>query len=661
MALNVSQKLIQSHLLEGKMTAGEMIGIRIDQTLTQDATGTLVMLELEAMGLKRVTTEVSVQYVDHNLIQTDYKNPDDHLFLQSACQRFGVWFSRPGNGVSHPVHMQNFGKPGKTLLGSDSHTPAAGSLGMLAIGAGGLDVAMAMAGQPFYLTMPKIWGVKLTGKLPEWVSAKDIILEMLRRHTVNGGVGHIIEYYGSGLKELSAMDRHVIANMGAELGATSTVFPSDEVVRQFLQEQDRGQDWSELVPEADAEYDRYDAIDLSTLEPLIAKPSSPDAVVPVREVAGLEIYQSYIGSSANPGYRDFAIAAQIVKDRRVANNVSFDVNPTSRQLLEELMEAGEMSHLVHAGARLHQAGCNGCIGMGQAPASGKVSLRTVPRNFPGRSGTKEDQVYLCSPETAAASALTGVITDPRDLGISYPKVKLPRKHILNLEMLIPPLPVEEAARVELVKGPNIQTLPPLDVLPDRLELPILLKVGDNISTDEIMPAGARVLPYRSNIPKISEFVFEIIDPTYPKRAMERKPPGPHAVIGGENYGQGSSREHAALAPRYLGLRMVIAKSFARIHRMNLVNFGILPLTFSDPSLYDRLELNDVILMENVREQLAASVNDRNLTLSVPQKKLTFTVSHNLFPRMIEVMLAGGLTNWIRDQGPVQTFYTTSEK
>ena len=643
------------------MTAGEMIGIRIDQTLTQDATGTLVMLELEAMGLKRVTTEVSVQYVDHNLIQTDYKNPDDHLFLQSACQRFGVWFSRPGNGVSHPVHMQNFGKPGKTLLGSDSNTPAAGSLGMLAIGAGGLDVAMAMAGQPFYLTMPKIWGVKLTGKLPEWVSAKDIILEMLRRYTVNGGVGHIIEYYGPGLKELSAMDRHVIANMGAELGATSTVFPSDEVVRQFLQEQDRGQDWSELVPEADAEYDRYDEINLSTLEPLIAKPSSPDAVVPVREVAGLEIYQSYIGSSANPGYRDFAIAAQIVKDRRVANNVSFDVNPTSRQLLEELMEAGEMSHLVHAGARLHQAGCNGCIGMGQAPASGKVSLRTVPRNFPGRSGTKEDQVYLCSPETAAASALTGVITDPRNLGISYPKVKLPKKHILNRAMLIPPPVAEEAARIELVKGPNIQTLPPLDVLPDHLELPIMLKVGDNISTDEIMPAGARVLPYRSNIPKISEFVFEIIDPTYPKRAMERKPPGPHAVVGGENYGQGSSREHAALAPRYLGLRMVIANSVARIHRMNLVNFGILPLTFSDPSLYDRLELNDVILMENVREQLAASVNDRNLTLSVPQKKLTFTVSHNLFPRMIEVLLAGGLTNWIRDQGPVQTFSTTGEK
>src|ERR1044071_2505274 len=443
MALNFSQKMLKSHLLEGEMIPGEMIGIRIDQTLTQDATGTLVMLELEAMGLKRARTEVSVQYVDHNLIQTDYKNPDDHLFLQSACRRFGIWFSRPGNGVSHPVHMQNFGKPGKTLLGSDSHTPAAGSLGMLAIGAGGLDVAMAIAGHPFYLTMPKIWGVKLTGKLPDWVSAKDVILEMLRRHTVKGGLGHIIEYYGPSLKELSAMDRHVIANMGAELGATSTVFPSDEVVHQFLREQGRGEDWSELVADPEAAYDRYEEIDLAALEPLIAKPSSPDAVVPVSEVAGLEIYQSYVGSSANPGYRDFAIAAQIVKDRRVANNVSFDVNPTSRQLLEELIDAGEMSHLVHAGARLHQAGCNGCIGMGQAPASGKVSLRTVPRNFPGRSGTKEDQVYLCSPETATASALTGVITDPRALGIPYPKVKLPRKHILNKDMLVPPLLVAE--------------------------------------------------------------------------------------------------------------------------------------------------------------------------------------------------------------------------
>jgi aconitate hydratase len=421
------------------------------------------------------------------------------------------------------------------------------------------------------------------------------------------------------------------------------------VVRQFLKEQGRGEDWIELLPDPDATYDRYDEIDLSTLEPLIAKPSSPDAVVPVREVAGLPISQAYVGSSANPGYRDFAIAAQIVKDRRVASGVSFDVNPTSRQLLEELIEAGEMTHLVHAGARLHQAGCNGCIGMGQAPASGKVSLRTVPRNFPGRSGTVEDQVYLCSPETAAASALTGVITDPRELGIAYPKLKVPKKHILNKEMLVPPLPEEEAQHVELVKGPNIQTLPSMDALPNRLELPILLKVGDNISTDEIMPAGARVLPYRSNIPKISEFVFENVDPTYHQRALERKPPGPHAIIGGENYGQGSSREHAAIAPRYLGLRMVLAKGFARIHRMNLVNFGIMPIVFTDPTLYDRLEVGDVVVMEDARAQLANSVNDHLLTLRVPKKNLTFTVSHTLFPRMIDVILAGGLTNWTREK------------
>jgi len=653
MALTVAHKLIQSHLLEGEMIPGEMIGIRIDQTLTQDATGTLVMLELEAMGLQRARTEVSVQYVDHNLVQADHKNPDDHLFLQSACERYGLWFSRPGNGVSHPVHMQHFGKPGKTLLGSDSHTPAAGSLGMLAIGAGGLDVAMAVAGHPFYLTMPKIWGVRLTGELPDWVSAKDVILEMLRRHKVTGGRGYIIEYYGPGLRELSAMDRHVIANMGTELGATSTVFPSDETVQNFLREQERGDDWIELVADPDAQYDRHDEIDLSTLEPLIAKPSSPDAVVPVRELAGMPIYQAYIGSSANPGYRDFAIVAQIVKGRRVPAQVSFDINPTSRQLLEELLSEGEMNHLIHAGARLHQAGCNGCIGMGQAPATGKVSLRTVPRNFPGRSGTIEDQVYLCSPETAAASALTGVVTDPRTLGISYPKVKLPRKRALNKQMLVPPLPLEEASRVELVKGPNIHTLPPLDRLPDRLEMPILLKVGDNISTDEIMPAGARVLPYRSNIPKISEFVFENIDPTYDQRALERTPPGSHAIIAGENYGQGSSREHAAIAPRYLGLRMVVAKSFARIHRMNLMNFGILPVIFSVASQYEQLALNDVIVMENAREQLARSVKDRTLVLSVPKKRLKLVVTHNLFPRMIEVILAGGLTNWTRDNAPME--------
>jgi aconitate hydratase len=652
MGLNVSQQLIQSHLVEGEMIPGEEIGIHIDQTLTQDATGTLVMLELDSMGLDRVKTEVSVQYVDHNLIQADFKNPDDHIFLQSACRRFGIWFSRPGNGVSHPIHMQRFGKPGKTLLGSDSHTPAGGSLGMLAIGAGGLDVAMAMAGQPFYVKMPKIWGVKLTGKLPEWVSAKDVILEMLRRHDVDGGLGYIIEYYGSGLKELSAMDRHVIANMGTELGATSTIFPSDEAIRQFLQEQERGEDWRELVPDSDATYDRYDEIDLSILEPLIAKPSSPGNVVPVHEVAGLGIYQSYIGSSANPGYRDFAIAAYIVKSHKIADNVSFDINPTSRDLLEELIASGELNHLIHAGARLHQAGCNGCIGMGQAPASGRISLRTVPRNFPGRSGTKEDQVYLCSPETAAASALTGVITDPRRLVIPYPIIEPPQKRVINQEMLIPPLRIEEAYKVVLEKGSNIVALPDLDPFPDELELPVLLKVKDDISTDEIMPAGARVLPYRSNIPRISEYTFEIVDPTYAKRAFAQKQKGYHAIIGGENYGQGSSREHAALAPRYLGLRMVIALGFARIHLKNLINFGILPVTFDDPAIYDKLDVSDVITVENVHRQIQEGKGKVNLRVS--QKNLSFTASHALTPRLVEILFSGGLTNWVRNDGRIKS-------
>jgi len=649
MGMNVSQKLIKKHLVSGDMIPGEEIGIRIDQTLTQDATGTLVMLEVEAMGLDHVKTEVSVQYVDHNLIQADFKNPDDHLFLQSACQRYGIWFSRPGNGVSHPVHMQHFGIPGKTLLGSDSHTPAAGSLGMLAIGAGGLDVAMAMAGHPFILRMPKIMGVKLTGQLPDWVSAKDVILEMLRRYDVDGGLGYIIEYYGPGLDTLSAMDRHVIANMGTELGATSTVFPSDEAIRQFLREQDREEVWSELVADQDAAYDHDEEIDLSALEPLIAKPSSPGKVVPVREIAGAPIYQSYIGSSANPGYRDFAIAAEMVKDHQVVDKVSFDINPTSRQLLEELAQSGELNHLIHAGARLHQAGCNGCIGMGQAPASGRISLRTVPRNFPGRTGTKEDKVYLCSPETATASALTGVITDPRTLNRPYPQVKEPTERIINKKMLLPPLPIEKARDVELVKGPNIASLPELDPLPDTLELPVLLLVGDDVSTDEIMPAGARVLPYRSNIPKISEFVYDVIDPTYAEAALELKPLGGHVIVGGENYGQGSSREHAALAPRYLGLRVVIAKGFARIHRKNLVNYGILPLVFEDASVYDKLKKGDVIQLADLRTQLS---ENKGLEIHVRDGNLTISTRHNLSAHMIEVLLAGGLTNWVKDKSRI---------
>ncbi|UCF92748.1 MAG: aconitate hydratase [Desulfobacterales bacterium] len=641
MGKTVAHKLMESHLVDGKMEPGEEIALSIDQTLTQDATGTMVMLEFEAMQVPRVKTELSAQYVDHNLLQTDFRNADDHLFLRSACKKFGLWYSRPGNGVSHPVHMERFGIPGRTLLGSDSHTPAAGALGMLAMGAGGLEVALAMAGEPIYIRMPKIWGVKLTGKLPEWVSAKDVILEMLRRHGVDGGVGKIVEYYGPGLQDLSAMDRHVIANMGTELGATTTVFPSDEAVRKFLQAQGREEVWAEIRTDDAARYDEYEEIDLSQLEPLIALPSSPGNVVAVREVAGREIYQSYIGSSANPGLRDLAVAALIVEDRQVHDRVSFDINPASRQILENLVALGLLEKLIHAGARIHQAGCNGCIGMGQAPATGRISLRTVPRNFPGRSGTKEDQVYLCSPETAAASALTGVITDPRTLNRGYPRFEEPDSIRINRQMLVPPSDQPEA--VELEKGPNIKPLPPFDPLPDRLEGPVLLKVGDDISTDEIMPAGARVLPYRSNIPAISKFVFSRVDETYYERAVAHQRQASF-VVGGHNYGQGSSREHAALAPRYLGLRAVMAKSFARIHWQNLINFGILPLTFADPSDWDRIDPADVLVLADVRHaiQQGQAVKVANQT-----KGEEYQTAHSMSARQVARVQAGSLINVVR--------------
>jgi len=638
MGLSVAQQLIQSHLVTGDMVPGAEIGIRIDQTLTQDATGTTVMLELEAMALDRVRTALSVQYVDHNLIQADYKNPDDHLFLRSAAQRFGLWFSRPGNGVSHPVHQERFGTPGATLLGADSHTPAAGAIGMLAIGAGGIEVALAMAGHPFYFEMPRIWGVRLEGALPEWVSAKDVILEMLRRHGVKGGLGWIIEYSGPGLASLSAMDRYVIANMGAELGATTSVFPADEVVQQFLRGQGRAQDWRELVADADAAYDRQETLDHSALEPLIAMPSSPGNVVPVREVCGAEISQAYIGSSANPGQRDFAIAAEIVKGKQIHPWVSFDVNPTSRQILENLVRDGHLLSLLHAGARIHQAGCNGCIGMGQAPATHTLSLRTVPRNFPGRSGTREDKVCLVSPETAAASALRGVITDPRDLDMAYPQVTDPHDPLINAEMLEPLLAA--ARQVELIKGPNIQSLPQFEALPDALELPVLLVAPDDISTDEILPAGMRVLPYRSNIPRISAFTFEPIDATYPERAAKTRDTDGHAIVGGENYGQGSSREHAVLAPRYLGLRVVIATSFARIHWQNLVNFGVVPLRF-DQSGSVAVARDDVLRFEHLRQQLQCG---KDVAFTNVTRHKTLRAQHDLSPRQIDVLLAGGLIN-----------------
>lgn len=636
MGKNVAQKLIESHLVSGKMVPGEEIGIKIDHTLTQDATGTMVMLELEAMGLKKAKTEVSCQYVDHNIIQNDFKNPDDHLFLYSAARKFGLWFSKPGNGVSHPVHMESLGIPGKTMVGSDSHTPAAGSLGMLAIGTGGLEVALAIAGEPFFVKMPKIWGVKLTGKLPDWVSAKDVILEMLRRHDVSGGVGKIIEYYGPGLDTLSAMDRHVIANMGAELGATTTVFPSDDETKRFLRQHGREEVWQELKADKDATYDENEEIDLSTLVPLIACPSSPGNVVPVSEVAGKEVFQCMIGSSANPGYRDFAIAAMIVAGKKTKDHVSFDINPTSRQSLENLANFGYLNSLIRSGARIHQAGCNGCIGMGQAPATDKISLRTNPRNFPGRSGTKEDKVYLCSPETAAASALTGVITDPRTLDMKYPKFEEPEK-IEIVETLT--RPVEDGHKHELIMGPNIKPLPKFDRLPEHIKGPVLLKMGDNISTDEILPAGTKVLPFRSNIPEISKFTFSQIDESYYDRAMKHQQTG-SLVVGGHNYGQGSSREHAAISPRYLGVKAVIAKDYARIHRKNLINFGILPLTFEKDSDYDQIDQEDILEIKDVK----AGVEADEVEVINTTKKTSFKTKLGLSPKEKESILAGSLIN-----------------
>ena len=646
---NVTQKLISSHLVEGEMTPGSEIGLKIDQTLTQDATGTLVMLELEAMELDHAKTELSVQYVDHNLLQTDFKNPDDHVFLKSAAERFGIWFSRPGNGVSHPIHGERFAIPGKTLAGSDSHTPANGCMGMLCLGAGGLDVAFAIAGEPMYLKMPEVLGVKLTGKLPDWVSAKDVVFEMLRKYDVKGCTGKIIEYYGPGVKELSTMDRHVIANMGTEMGATTTVFPADEEVKKFMAKNGREDEWVELLADEDAEYDEYHEIDLSTLEPMIALPSSPGNIKKVRDVEGEPIYQSYIGSSANPGFRDFWISSEIVKGRKADADVSLDINPTSRQIIENLVKTDTMFHLIQSGARFHQAGCNGCIGMGQAPASGQNSLRTVPRNFPDRSGTKEDSVFLVSPETAAASALTGKITDPRDMeklyDMSYPKFKEPENWIINDDMLVAP-PENGNPDKELKKGPNVSTMPDFNELKD-FEVPVALKMDDNISTDEILRAGAEVLPYRSNIPKISEFTLDVVDETYPDRAKKlRDDSGGHVVVAGENYAQGSSREHAAIAPRYLGQHAVLAKSYARIGWQNLINFGIIPLEFQRDEDYEDIDQDDVLKTENVCEQIKQG---NNVTIENITKGNSYTLTHTLSGRQIEMLLAGGIINHFKKE------------
>ena len=645
--LNVSQKLIKSHLVCGEMNPGKEIGLKIDQTLTQDATGTMVMLELEAMGLDKVKTEISVQYVDHNLLQEDYKNADDHLFLKSAAQKFGFWYSRAGNGVSHPVHMERIGIPGKTLVGSDSHTPAAGALGMLALGAGGLDVTFAIAGEPLYFKMPKILGVNLTGKLPDWVSAKDVILEMLRRYDVHGCKGMIVEYYGEGLKGLSAMDRHVIANMGTELGATTTVFPSDEQVLKFLQQQEREQDWIALKADEEAKYDLYDVINLSGLEPMIACPSSPGNVVKVREVEGKPIGQAVVGSSANPGFRDFWIVGEILKGKIIHQDVSLDINPTSRQIIENLISTSSFASMIKSGGRFHQAGCLGCIGMGQAPATNKISLRTMPRNFPGRSGTVGDLVYLCSPETAAASALTGKITDPRDLEkiykMNYPQFIELENPIINKDLLLPP-PLNRDLLV-LEKGPNIKSLPEFTKLIDKCSVSVLLKLNDNISTDEILKAGVHALSFRSNIPEISKSCYIVIDENYYSKALATKEEfGGHIIVAGENYAQGSSREHAAIAPRYLGQIAVIAKSYARIGWQNMANFGIIPFEFLNKEDYDTIDVNDFIRLENIRKNFEEGIPHFAFNKT---KKLKYFLKHDLSQRQIKIILSGGAVNYFR--------------
>jgi len=645
MAKNLTTKILEAHLAEGKLIPGKEIAIRIDHTLLQDATGTMAMLEFMAMGVDRVKVELAAQYIDHNLLQTDNKNADDHIFLMTAGERFGLHVSKPGNGVSHQVHLERFGMPGKILLGADSHTPSAAGLAMLGIGAGGLDVSLAMAGHPFYLPCPKVWGVKLTGQLQPWVSAKDVILELLRRHTVKGGVGKIIEYHGPGVATLSATDRAIIGNMGAELGATTSVFPSDHRTREFLEAQERGSSWQELAADPGCSYDEEDEIDLSGVEPLIACPTSPDNVVPVREIAGLHVDQVIVGSSANSAFRDLMTVCRILDGRRVAPHLAFHVNPGSRQVLENIADQGGIMMLLMAGAQIHQSGCLGCIGMGQAPGTNQVSLRTFPRNFPGRSGTKEDRVYLCSPETAAAAGIFGVVTDPRELGklMTWPEIQNPKHYVIDDSSIIFPQPLEEASRVEIVTGPNIVPFPDFEPMPEDLSTEVILKVGDNISTDAIMPAGNKVLPFRSNIPAISRFVFEQIAPDFADRAKSK---GAGAVIGGDNYGQGSSREHAALAPRYLGIRVKIVKSFARIHKANLVNFGIVPLVFKNPADYDQLEAGDMLTIKGIRSLVAGGATE----IPVKVGNRTFATLLEVSDRQRRELLAGGTLNHVKTAG-----------
>jgi len=652
----VAYKILKEHLVSGKLIPGEEIAIRIDQTLTQDATGTMAYLQFEAMGVDRVKTELSVSYIDHNMLQTDFRNPDDHKYLMSIAKRYGIWLSKPGNGICHQVHVERFAKPGKTLLGSDSHTPTSGGVGMIAIGAGGLDVAAAMAGEPFYLKMPKIVGVKLTGKMPEWVSAKDIILELLKRLTVKGGVGKIFEYFGEGIKELSVPERATITNMGAELGATTSIFPSDEITRAYLKAQGREQDWIELLPDPDAEYDEVIEINLSELEPLIACPHSPDNVVPVREVEGIKVDQVVIGSCTNSSFVDLTRAGKMLEGRKVHPDVIFAVAPGSKQALELITQNGILLNFLKAGARILESACGPCIGMGYAPPSGGVSIRSFNRNFEGRSGTPDAKVYLASPEVCVACAIAGEIIDPRKLaekeGIKWIRVELPERFPYGDEAFIPPLPEEEAREVEIYRGPNIKPLPEFDEMPEGIQGEVSLIVGDNITTDHIMPAGAKILPLRSNIYAISEYVYHYVDPEFVSRAKKIRDEKGKAniIIGGENYGQGSSREHAALAPRFLGVRAVIAKSFARIHHANLVNFGIVPLEFVNKEDYSKFSLGDEIEIPELTQRLQAGQEVVVINKTTGEQ---IVCKYNLTPKQVSVLLAGGLLNWIKKKQKVE--------
>ena len=640
MGKTLTAKIIQEHLVSGELVPGQEIGLRIDQTLTQDATGTMAYLQFETLDIPRVKTKLSVSYVDHNMLQSDFRNADDHRYLQTVAAKHGLHFSRPGNGICHQVHLERFGVPGGTLLGADSHTPTAGGLGMLAIGAGGLDVAVAMAGAPFYVPAPQVVLVRLTGSLPEWASAKDVILELLRRLSVKGGVGKVMEYGGPGVASLTVPERATITNMGAELGATSSIFPSDEATRTFLAAQSREDDWQPLCADPDAEYDAVVELDLSSLEPLVAQPHSPDRVASVAEIAGLPVDQVCIGSCTNSSVMDLETVAAILKGKTIAPTVSLSINPGSKQALTMIAESGELAAMVSAGARVLDPGCGACIGMGQAPASGAVTLRSFNRNFSGRSGTADAGIYLASAQVCAASAIAGVLTDPRGLG-SAPSIAMPKAFEVDDNMIIAPL--EDGSDVEIVRGPNIKPLPTRGPVADEIKGQLLLVTGDNITTDHIMPAGAQVLPFRSNVPALSDFAFVRVDPTFPERARAA---GGGFILGGENYGQGSSREHAALVPMYLGIQAVLVKSFARIHQANLINVGILPLVFANPSDYDRFERDDEIALSNVHAALEAG---RPLTVRNLTKGFDVAASCDLSDRQTDIMLAGGLLNYIKSQ------------